>query len=117
MRINVNNSTELLQLTKEQKLLGQLQKQIKKDFISANVPLQIPTDVELKAYVSIIMEKVYVLLMERFPDYLNLLYVIDVPERDFKHIKITDTVEVAAQVTFLILKREYQKVWYKNTYQ
>ena len=55
-------------------------------------------------------------MMEHFSEYLNLLYVVDVPESQFKQIEITDAVEVADQMTFLILKREYQKVWYRNKY-
>ena len=55
--------------------------------------------------------------MEHFAEYLNLLYIVDVPEREFQYIEVTDAVEVADQVTFLILKREYQKVWYRNKYK
>ncbi|WP_156894560.1 hypothetical protein [Maribacter sp. 1_2014MBL_MicDiv] len=45
------------------------------------------------------------------------MYIIDIPEKEFEHIQITDTVDVADQITFLILKREYKKVWYRNRYQ
>jgi len=51
-----------------------------------------------------------------FTVYLNLLYVIDVPEKAFKEIAITDAVDVAEQVSFLILKRELQKVRLKSTF-
>ena len=68
---------------------------------------------ELRA---ILHEKIYYLIMERFADYLNLLYVVDVPEKAFKEIQVTDVVEVAEQVSFLILKRELQKVWLKERY-
>lgn len=117
MKINVDNSTDLLQLSTDNLLIDKLQQQIEKDFILANVPLDMPLKFEPQSFVATILEKVYYLMMEHFTDYLNLLYIIDVPEKEFKHIKITDTVEVANQVTFLILKREYQKVWFRNMYK
>ena len=49
-------------------------------------------------------------------DYLNLLYIIDVPEKVVKAIEATDVVEISEQVTFEILKREWQKVWFRNEY-
>lgn len=117
MRIDVNTSLELMQLSQKQLLFEQLIKQIQKDFVRANVPLHIPLDLGPKPVTTLLVEKIYFLLMERFSDYLNLLYIIDVPEQDFQHIKMTDIVEVANTVTFLILKREYQKVWYKKLYE
>lgn len=117
MKIDVDNSNDLLQLTTDNLLIDKLQQQIEKDFMLANVPLNMPFKFEPHLFIAAILEKVYYLMMEHFTEYLNLLYIIDVSERDFQHIKITDTVEVANQVTFLILKREYQKVWFKNKYK
>ena len=52
--------------------------------------------------------------MERFDQYLNLMYAIDVPEREFKGINVTDAVEVATQVTFLLLRREWKKIEFRT---
>jgi hypothetical protein len=52
--------------------------------------------------------------MERFADYLNVLYVVDVPEQAFKQIELTDVVEVAREVCLLILEREWQKIQLKH---
>ena len=65
---------------------------------------------------AVLLEKIYYLIMERFSEYLNLLYIVDVPEKAFKEIQVTDVVDVAEQVSFLILKREMQKVWLKTKY-
>ena len=117
MKLEVFNSPQLLHLAEDNLLVNNLVKQIDKDFSLANVKLNLPKNFESNSFISLLREKVYYLMMEHFSDYLNLLYIIDVPEREFKHIEITDTVEVANQVTFLILKREYQKVWFKNKYK
>ncbi len=58
----------------------------------------------------------YRLLLDQFPDYLNLVYIVDVPESAFKEVETNDVVEVAEQVVFLIVKRELQKVGLKDRY-
>jgi hypothetical protein len=117
MKLDVVNSGELLHLVNEQILFVNLVKQLEKDFQLSNILWEIPSDVSAEELISSLREKLYYLIMERFSEYLNLLYVIDVPEREFQHIEISDTVEVADQMTFLILKREYQKVWFRNKYK
>jgi len=117
MNLNVVNSNELVQTATDGLLYSNLVHQVEKDFILANVPLIIKDSVRPQEFIAIIREKVYHLIMESFADYLNLLYIIDIPEKDFQFLKITDAVEVSDQVTFMILKREYQKVWYRHKYQ
>ena len=60
------------------------------------------------------MKKIYKLIQYKFAEYLNLLYIIDVPEDQVKKLDGTDITQLAEQVTFLILKREWQKVWFRN---
>lgn len=109
-------SLELLQYAASIALYEKLVTQLKKDFALANITLDLPDEITPLALKTILKEKIYVLLLERFPDYLNLLYIIDVPEKAFSSIKSTNVVEVAEGVTFLILKREWQKVWLKQSY-
>ncbi|WP_339655674.1 hypothetical protein [uncultured Maribacter sp.] len=117
MKLNAANSSEVLILAKETTLLSDLKNQIEKDFGLANISLNLPVKFVAKTFVSAIREKVYHLMMEQFHEYLNLLYIVDIPESQFKQIVVTDAVEVADQITFLILRREYQKVWYRNKYK
>jgi len=119
MNIDTHSSEALLLEITEQNLYDKLVFQLQKDFDRSNIQITFfHTEILPKpeALISQIREKIYFLLMERFSDYLNLLYVIDLPESTFKNLKVTDAVEVADQVTFLILKREWQKVWYRNNY-
>ena len=117
MNLEVVNSGQLLKIASESLLIKELSTQVEKDFCLANISLKLPLDFEPHAFISTIQEKVYYLMMEHFSEYLNLLYVVDVPESQFKYIEITDAVEAADQMTFLILKREYQKVWYRDKYK
>ncbi|EAR02274.1 hypothetical protein [Maribacter sp. HTCC2170] len=116
MNFDFQNSSVLLQEVQEEHLYEKLVIQIKKDFGLANIFVDFPNDVLPENLRSFLHEKIYYLILEKFSDYLNLLYVIDVPEKAFKRIKVTDVVEVAEQVSFLILKRELQKVWLKRKY-
>ncbi|WP_297764509.1 hypothetical protein [uncultured Muriicola sp.] len=109
-------SLELLQYAASIALYEKLVIQLKKDFSLANIALDLPDGITPLALKTILKEKIYVLLLERFPDYLNLLYIIDVPEKAFSSIKSTNVVEVAEGVSFLVLKREWQKVWLKQSY-
>ncbi|CAG2533195.1 MULTISPECIES: hypothetical protein [Maribacter] len=117
MKINVDTSRQLVQIALGDSLFEKLVKQVEKDFILANNPLKITKTIDGVSFIALIREKVYYLMMEHFAEYLNLMYIIDIPEKEFEHIQITDTVDVADQITFLILKREYKKVWYRNRYQ
>ncbi len=116
MQINFSNSKELLQTAIEEELYEKLVNQLKKDFSLANIFIDFSENIKTYELQTLILEKIYVLIMEKFSEYLNLLYIIDVPERAFKEIKVTDVVEISEQVTFLILKRELQKVWLKKKY-
>ncbi|MEK6152118.1 hypothetical protein WIW50_02605 [Flavobacteriaceae bacterium 3-367] len=116
MKVNFPNSQELLETAHAQDLYERLVEQLLKDFNLANVPIDFSLDVEIADLKATLHEKVYYLILERFMDYLNLLYVVDVPEHAFKEISAVDVVEVAEQVSFLILKREWQKVWFKSKY-
>jgi hypothetical protein len=45
---------------------------------------------------------------------LNLLYIIDVSEEEVKKLDGSDISILSGQVSFLILKREWQKVWFRS---
>lgn len=116
MTINFPNSQELLFNAEKTGLYKNLVSQLQKDFILANIPVDLETGISAEGLKSVLHEKIYLLIMEKFTDYLNLLYIVDVPEKAFKEIRLTDVVEIAEQVTLLILRREYQKVWLKAQY-
>ncbi len=110
------NSTVLLENALKIGLYQKLVAQLEKDFTLANVSVNLGVGMLPEDLNTSLHEKIYVLLMEQFAAYLNLLYVVDVPESAFKEINATDVVEVAEHVSFLILKRELQKVWLKEKY-
>ena len=90
--------------------------QLNKDFLLANIDLDFHEEVLPSSLKLILHETVYKLIQEKFTDYLNLLYIIDVSEKQVKALDGDDVLKLSEDVAFLILKREWQKVWYKNQY-
>jgi len=90
--------------------------QLNKDFLFANIDLDFDEEILPTSLKLLLHETVYKLIQEKFADYLNLLYIIDVPEKEVRELDGNDTLKLAEDVSFLILKREWQKVWFKNEY-
>jgi len=110
-------STDLLLSEAEQEeLYGKLLLQINKDFNLANEPIDFPMSTSPSELKVQLHEKVYRLIHYKFAEYLNLLYIIDVPEDQIKKLDGSDLVELSEEVAFLILKREWMKVWFRNRF-
>ena len=110
------NTDLLLSEAQKEQLYTKLVEQVNKDFALANE--SIGFDVEI-APINLklgVQDKIYGLIQHKFAEYLNLLYIIDVPEKEIKALNGNDISELAEQVAFLILKREWQKVWFRNRY-
>ncbi|WP_310557344.1 hypothetical protein [Flavobacterium sp.] len=114
--ISPQNTDLLLSEAESQNLYLKLIEQINKDFNLANESIDFPVSTlpdELKIQLH---EKMYRLIQYKFAEYLNLLYIIDVPEDQIKKLDGSDISQLAEQVAFLILKREWMKVWFRNRY-
>ena len=110
------NIDSLIEQAEENHLYFKLIEQTNKDFVLANEPIDIPLDIFPFRLKELVHEKIYKLIQYKFAEYLNLLYIIDVSESEIKKLDGSDLIELAEQVTFLILKREWQKVWFRNNY-
>ena len=111
------NTDLLLQEAAKEKLYLNLITQINKDFNLANEAVDFPLSISPDELKIQLHEKVYRLIQYKFAEYLNLLYIIDVSEDQIKKLDGSDLVILAKNVAFLILKREWQKVWFRNKYK
>ena len=111
-----NTFNALIEEANTLELYKKLIHQLNKDFLLANIDLDFHEEVLPSSLKLILYETIYKLIQEKFTEYLNLLYIIDVSEKQVKALNGEDTVKLAEEVSFLILKREWQKVWYKNKY-
>lgn len=110
------NTDNLLSEAEKENLYLKLIEQINKDFNLANEPIDFPMNTlpeELKVQLH---EKIFRLIQFKFAEYLNLLYIIDVSENEIKKLDGSDLVNLSEDVAFLILKREWQKVWFRNKF-
>ncbi len=98
------------------KLYTNLIMQLNKDFLYANIDMDFEEDIEPHALKVTLHETVYKLIQEKFATYLNLLYIIDVSEEKIKQLNGDDMLKLSEQVSFLILQRIWQKVWFKAKY-
>lgn len=106
----------LLSDADKENLYDKLIEQINKDFNFANEPIDLPPNVTPEDLKSQLHEKIYRLIQYKFAEYLSLLYIVDVPEDQVKKLDGSDIMELSQQVAFLVLKREWMKVWFRNKY-
>jgi len=90
--------------------------QLNKDFLLATIDLDFHEDILPSRLKLLLHEKIYNLIQNNFSSYLNVLYIIDVSEIKIKQLDGEDTLKLAEDVSFLILIREWQKVWFRNKY-
>ena len=97
-------------------LYSKLIQQLNKDLLYANINLEFDDEVLPSSLKLLLHETIYKLVQEKFTDYLNLLYIVDVSEEKIRQLDGTDVLQMSDQVTFLILKREWQKVYYRSKF-
>lgn len=110
------NTDLLFEEAEKESLYLKLIEQINKDFNLANEGIDFPKSISPKELKMQLHEKIYRMIQYKFAEYLNLLYIIDVSEDQIKKLDGSDLVILAENVAFLILKREWQKVWFRNKY-
>ena len=107
-------STAALDEANKETLYLKLVRQLNKDLLLANIDLQFDEEVLPLSLKYLLHETIFDLIQNRFSDYLNLLYIIDVSETKVKKLDGSDVLSLSESITFLILQREWQKVWFKN---
>ena len=107
----------LFEEAQKESLYISLIEQLNKDFNLANEGIDFPLSISPDELKIQLHEKIYRMIQYKFAEYLNLLYIIDVSEIEIKKLDGSDLVILAEQVSFLVLKREWQKVWFRNFYK
>jgi len=110
------NTDNLLSEAEKENLYLKLIEQINKDFNLANESIDFPLSTSPEELKIQLHEKIFRLIQFKFAEYLNLLYIIDVSENEIKKLDGSDLVNLSEDVAFLILKREWQKVWFRNKF-
>jgi len=112
----VSNNTELLIQIEQTLLYEDLVNQLNKDFEVIGTAVNFSETENPQDLFEFLQEVISTLLEKHFDVFLNLLYRIDIDEHQIKTIinQIADNTE--QQIAFLILKREWKKVWFRKYY-
>ncbi|MFK7783270.1 hypothetical protein [Psychroserpens sp.] len=110
------NFEDLISKAQDLELYSKFIQQINKDFLLANIDLDFETDILPSSLKYLLHEEIFKLIQNKFAEYLNLLYIIDVSEHKIKQLDGSDTLKLSENVTFLVLQREWQKVWFRKMY-
>jgi hypothetical protein len=90
--------------------------QLNKDFNLAGIEETFSSGCSPSELIQELQNIVSRLIRNDFDGYLNLLYRIDISENEIKKLGGTVMEKVSGQVVYLLLKREWQKVWFRNEY-
>ena len=116
MSLEVQNTSELLNVAISNELYKALIVQLNKDFKLSNIEELISVIVSPDILKQQLLTLVEQLIYNEFDSFLNLLYRIDLSEQKIKKHSNQTTKEYIEDVSFLILKREWQKVWFRQNY-
>ena len=116
--MNIENTqiNELLVNAVDQDLYVALIRQLNKDFMLANLGYDLEEDCNpelLKQKLGVIVAE---LVNNEFDSLLNLLYRVDLSEHTIVDLPKENQETYIASISFLILKREWKKVWFRKKY-
>jgi len=107
----------LLDQVQKEKLMQELVKQINKDASLSGIDFYLNEDSTVENIVDNLNNLITGLIKNDFNGYVNFLYRIDVSESELVKIREMDLNDLSKNITILLLKKEWQKVWFKNRIQ
>lgn len=111
-----NNITIWTQAIAQEPLYPNLIAQIQKDFDLTGVYIDLPENASPEQLINTVSQVVYSLVQYKFDTFMQLLYRIDVAEQIMQTDSV-DTAEVVTEkATYEILKREWQKVQWREKF-
>lgn len=108
--------SEIIILSKQNSLYFELIKQLNKDFVGI-IDNIIPQGTSADEFESIFIQAISHLLDRDHSNLLNLLYKIDVSETDFMNVIKNNSPNYINKISYIIIKRVWIKIWYKNQYR
>jgi len=116
LSVEIVHINQLLAKVVEEELYNALIIQLNKDFLLANLDVGVSencTPEILEKKLCLIVEE---LINNEFDSFLNLLYRVDLSEHKIVDLPKDSQESYIASISFLILKREWKKVWFRKKY-
>ena len=104
---------ELLAKANQEVLLEAMIAQLNKDFQLANIDYSFDIKLSPEALKHALFKKLLHLIEHNYDDYLNLLYRIDVSEKELLGLSENSSDNMDG-LTLVVLKRIYTKIWFRN---
>jgi len=111
-----NTSSQLLATIKKESLYENLLHQLLKDFELSGLVLDIDVAITPEKLLIELQYQINNLMLHNFEGYLQLLYRVDVSEKLMQHEEIKSAEKLSEKAVYMILKREWQKVYFKNKF-
>jgi len=112
----VNSYLDFEKQLTEINIFEALKLQILKDFNTIGLYPELENTESPESFYKELHRVIQYLVEQRFGDFLNLLYRIDISEQKIKTIIASSEVDVITPITLMVLQREYQKVWLRKKY-
>tara|TARA_B110001454_G_C12672745_1_gene414460 strand:+ start:994 stop:1350 length:357 start_codon:yes stop_codon:yes gene_type:complete len=116
LKKEICHTNQLLDNAINVNMYDDLLKQINKDLMLANLKMAISLDCSPKVLIVELNNLVEHLINNEFDSFLNFLYRIDLSEDKIIHLSKNNQEIYIGSISFLILKREWKKVWFRRTY-
>ena len=112
------NPSELIRYRHDLEVIRMTAEQVKKDFSFHNIEITFSGNeqtayAELKAQLTPLLEELFTKDRQRL---MQLLYRVDVPEKDWKKVLALDMNEQPEKLTEISLEREFMKALTKKLY-
>lgn len=91
-------------------------KQINKDFELVGIDYKFKVKEHFYDFSAAFQQIIEHIINTNFDVFLNLLYRIDLDETKIRNIIQVEEENIYAKISFEILKREWQKVWFRKNY-
>ena len=115
--LQASNAIELLNKIELESLYSKVILQLNKDFQLANLNESLDDKILPVELIETLSAMLLKLISNSYDDYLNFLYRVDVSEKELLKIQGKELPAIINQVTFVVLKRECQKVWLKKNFE
>ena len=112
-----SDAIQLIDEIKSQELFQDLIVQLNKDADLSGLDVHFTSSTTSEKLVNDLYDVLLNLMTYDFRTYLSFLYRIDLSENTVKSIQETEPKQIAKLVTLLVLKREWQKVAFRNKSQ
>ena len=110
------NAIQLLATVQQENAFVKVVEQLNKDMYMAGLDIEFPTDISPVSLVNNLQLHVETLLLKQYDNYLTLMYRVDVQEAELLKLNGLFADDLIKEITFLILKREWQKVYFRSKF-